>query len=70
MSDEEYDRRHSTRASAPNPAAGASDDESMGGDPPCWAHLFGADPGLAAEDLNEPVAPEPSDGPRKEPHHA
>lgn len=26
------------------PCAAADDDEPMGGDPPCWAHLFGDEP--------------------------
>ena len=41
-------------AEAPPRDADAPDDEPMGGDPPCWAHLFGEDPGLVAEDANPP----------------
>jgi hypothetical protein len=70
MTDEQHDRPPSTRAGASAPDAGASEDESLGGDSPCWAHLFGEDPGLAAKDLNDPLSPEPSDGPERELHHA
>ncbi len=76
MSDEQHHTRPSTGAGAPGPEDAASDVEPMGGDPPCWAHLFGEDPGLAAEDLIEPMSPElsespePADGPGREPHHA
>ena len=44
----------------PQQSADAPDDEPMGGDPPCWAHLFGEDPGPTAEELEAAAPPDPS----------
>lgn len=70
MSHEQNDSQQAPHGNASDSDARAAHPEPMGGDPPCWVHLFGEDPGLAAEDLNEPVAPEPSDRPGREPHDA
>ena len=40
----------------------AADEESMGGDPPCWAHLFDEDSGLDAPDV-DPSGPGGVDAP-------
>ena len=54
MSDENRERPGQEDAGAPGADASEPDREPMGGDPPCWAHLFGEDPGLTAEELDAP----------------
>ena len=42
---------------APDSDGAARDAEPLGGDPPCWAHLFGEDPGPTTEDMDLSESP-------------
>ena len=54
MSDENDERAGLIDAGRAGSDAVEPVEEPMGGDPPCWAHLFGEDPEPPAVDLDSP----------------
>ena len=61
MMDYGSEREGPVEARATDLRSRTDEDEPMGGDPPCWAHLFGEDPGPTAQELEAAAPPDTSD---------